>query len=199
MQDLSLIAGEWAVGYHYMYVMLRVLLNKKPSSVLEMGLGQSSKILARYQNYSKCHYDIVEQDETWYQFFCSELDLSDQVSVHIRPIEQRYNEKYGVYVNSYVNFNTVIDAHKYELISIDGPWGSEKISRVDILPYIPKCLEESFCILIDDYECDGEQNMICELESVLQHNQIEYYKAVYEGDKKFCLITSKDNSFLCTL
>lgn len=157
MQNLSITAGEWTVGYYYMYVMLRTLLTKKPNRILELGLGQSSKILARYHSYMNCHYDIVEQDESWYQFFASEFDLSNEINVYIRPIEQVYNKKYRININSYTNFNTVILDKKYEFISIDGPWGSEGISRIDILSHIPQCLEKNFCIMLDDYERDGEK------------------------------------------
>lgn len=199
MHNLSITAGGWAVGYHYMYVMLRILLNKKPNMILEMGLGQSSKILATYQKSTKCHYDVIEQDEGWYQFFKSEFNLSEDINVYIRPVEQVYNAKYEVRVNIYADFNSIISDKKYELISIDGPWGSEMLSRIDILSNIPQCLEKSFCIMLDDYERDGEKNMIFELENLLQNNQIEYHKAVYRGDKEFCLITSKDNHYLCSL
>lgn len=75
MERLSLVAGEWAVSYDYMYIMLRVLLAMKPQSILEMGLGQSSKILARYQMHEGCRYDICEQDEKWYRFFVSEFEM----------------------------------------------------------------------------------------------------------------------------
>lgn len=200
MRNLSLTAGGWAVGYDYMYVMLRVLQSKKPNTILELGLGQSSKILARYQDYRNCLYDIVEQDEMWYQFFETEFKFSNNVQVYIRPIKQVYNATYGADVNSYTDFHTVVYGKKYDFISIDGPWGSEKISRTDILPYIPHCLEDSFCIMMDDYERLGEYNMIIELENILKKNDIKYYKAIYgEEDKKICLITSQDNPFLCTL
>lgn len=198
-KDISIIGGGWSVGYDYMYVMLRALQVIKPASILEMGLGQSSKILIHYQKYSRCKYDIMEQDENWYQFFLKETDVPDEVNIHIKPLITEYNTKYETYVNYYTGFNTVINKNKYSFISIDGPWGSDGLSRADILPYIPNCLENSFCIMLDDYERPGEQNMIHELERIMHENNIEYFKKVYGSYKKFCIIVSADNEFLCSL
>ncbi len=196
LKELSLAPGGWAVDYDYMYIMVRILCAKKPKSILEMGLGQSSKILGRYQQNEGCAYDIVEQDEEWNNFFRNELDISNSVKIHICPMKQIYNPKYQDIINCYENFQSVILEKKYDFISIDGPWGGRRISRIDILPYIPQCLESSFSIMVDDYEREGEKNMIIELEDILARNQIEYNKYVYGLEKLFCLITSKDNSFV---
>lgn len=200
MKGLSLVAGGMAVGYDYMYVMLRILHAKKPRSILEMGLGQTSKILARFQKETNCSYDIVEQDENWYKFFKNELDLSDKACVHIKPMKQVYNTVYNTEVNCFTDFESVILRKKFDFISIDGPFGgNNKLSRADILPYIPQCLKESFSIMLDDCAREGEKNMVRELEDILRKNQIEYHKVVYGEDKQFALITSTDNSFLCSL
>lgn len=199
MKNISLTPGGWAVTYDYMYVMLRVLESKKPKSILEMGLGQSSKILARYQKDTGCHYDIVEQDYNWYEFFKEQLEADDKVSIHLKPLEQRCYPLYEADVYCYMDFESIVIGKTFDFISIDGPWGSEGISRIDILPYLPQCLKQSFVIMLDDYERDGEKAMIVELEKILKQNEIKYHKAVYGNEKHFCLITSKDNSFLCNL
>lgn len=197
-KEIQIIGGRWAVGYYYMYIMLHILLSKKPKSILEMGLGQSSKILINYHINSKANYEIIEQNEEWLSFFLQENYIPEDVKVHIKPVQKEYNAQYGTYIYTYGEIQDIIQ-RKYDLISIDGPWGSEGISRQDILSYIPGCLEDSFCIMLDDYGREGEKNMISELEKILKDNGIEYCKGIYKGDKEFCLIVSKDNSFLCSL
>jgi len=63
--------GRWAIGYNYAYVLARVLDSIQPSNILEMGLGQSSKIINSFCMNTKAvkTYDIVEQDNTWIDFF----------------------------------------------------------------------------------------------------------------------------------
>ncbi|MCH5261127.1 MAG: hypothetical protein J1F18_15375 [Lachnospiraceae bacterium] len=197
-EETQIIGGGWAVGYYYMYIMLHILLSKKPKSILEMGLGQSSKILINYHIDSNADYEIIEQNEEWLSFFSQENYIPEDVKVHIRPVQKEYSAQYGTDIYTYGEIQDIVRG-KYDLISIDGPWGSKGISRKDILPYIPECLEDSFCILLDDYGREGEKNMISELEKILKDNGIEYHKRVYHGDKQFCLIVSKDNLFLCSL
>ena len=43
-----------------------------PTHILEMGLGQSSKVIMSYQRHSGCSYKIIEQDEAWYNLFKKE-------------------------------------------------------------------------------------------------------------------------------
>lgn len=40
VQDITSISpGRWAVGYNYLYVMTRVLVELRPHKVLDIGLG----------------------------------------------------------------------------------------------------------------------------------------------------------------
>lgn len=201
-ENMSIIGdGDWAVGYSYLSVLCKILQIKMPSNILEMGLGQSSKVLMSYQKYSGCDYRIIEQDEEWYRFFKKDTgSLLDHAQVFIKPVKQVYNEKYGTNVNCYSDIGDVIEkSNTFDLISIDGPWGSDGISRIDILPYIPQCLKKSWCILVDDYERIGEKNMIVELEEILQKSSTVYCKKIYGKYRQLCLFASSDNKFFCSM
>jgi len=103
----------------------------------------------------------------------------------------------GIYV--YERFGEVIKGKKYSLISVDGPWGSKEVSRIDILEHIPLCLDEDFVILVDDYNRQGEKKMVSMLEEKLGALDIEYYMATYQSESDMCLIASKKYKFLTTL
>ena len=49
-KDQSLSLGEMAIDYGTAYVLYRVLDKMNPSSILEFGLGQSSKLIHQYAN-----------------------------------------------------------------------------------------------------------------------------------------------------
>lgn len=49
---------------------------------------------------------------------------------------------------------------KFDLISIDGSWGSEELSRIDIVNHFSEILKEDFAIILDDYDRIGEQKLI---------------------------------------
>jgi hypothetical protein len=192
--------GAWAVSYDYLSVLCRVLQIMTPEHILEMGLGQSSKMIMSYQRHSGCSYKVIEQDVEWYNLFKKEnKSLCDQAQVFVKPVKQVYHETYGVNVTVYGDISDVIADEAYDVIFIDGPWGSDGISRVDILPYIPRHLKKSWCIIVDDYGRDGEKNMIYELEHILKNSGIHYLRKVYGKYHQFCLLTSEDNRFLCSL
>jgi hypothetical protein len=57
------------------------------------------------------------------------------------------------------NFESVVIGKKFDLFSIDGPWGSDEYSRIDMIRYIPEILCEDFVIMVDDYERLGEKDI----------------------------------------
>ena len=123
-ENLSIIGDDaWAVSYDYLSALCRVLQIMTPQSVLEMGLGQSSKIIMSYTKHHGCNLKIIEQDREWYNTFIKENGYQDdKVQVFIKPINKVYNEKYDVSVTCYADISDVIANEKYDVISIDGPW-----------------------------------------------------------------------------
>ena len=62
-ESFSMNLGRWAVGYNYYYVVFRVLNEFKPKNILELGLGQSTKLLGQYvKTHEGCNHNIVEHD-----------------------------------------------------------------------------------------------------------------------------------------
>lgn len=85
---------------------------------------------------------------------------------------------------------------------LDGPYGVDDVagySRVDLLPYMPDCLEKDFCIVLDDYNRNGEKNTVRCIKEILSAHHIEYFETVYKGTQDLYVLVSKDWKFLCTL
>lgn len=92
-----------------------------------------------------------------------------------------------------------MEGKRYALISIDGPWGSDPYSRVDVVEHIPVILQDDFVIMVDDFERAGERNMVELIKKKLNDNQIKYYEGKYVGMKDICVITSEQWKFLTTM
>lgn len=194
----SISPGRWAVGYNYIYVLTRVLKDRKPHKILDLGLGISSTIISHYcsKNDDMIH-DIVEQDEDWATFYKSNNKLSAYTNIFILEcLEKEYK---GNKINYYEAFNSVVNNKKYDFISIDGPKGSDRFSRRDIVDYIPGILAEDFIILMDDTNRIGEKDTINEIKNKLETNNIEFYEGSYESIKNCHVIASKNNKFFCSL
>ena len=200
LKNRKLFPGRWAVGYPALYAMFRVLENFRPKKILELGLGQSTRIIGQYAAANlEVSHTVVEADPNWINFFKNDFELPQNTRVqNLEYVMLPYQDKE---VRQYKDFAKNFKEQKFDFIFIDAPLGGDMIdfSRVDVLQLLPSCLENSFVIMIDDYNRPQEQNTVTEMEKVLLENEIAYKRGVYSGQKKAALICSKDLSFLTSM
>lgn len=201
MKDLpSISPGRYAVGYAYIYILTRVLNDYEPHKILDLGLGISSSIISNYMKHhsfdDSCH-TIIEHDPDWISFYTNKNKLSK--ASRIETVKLTRKELNGYSYEAYENLGSVVQGKKYDLISIDGPHGKTRYSRRDILEFLPAILNDSFVIIIDDSERQGEKATISEIKTILTANNIEFCSSTYSGLKDSYIITSKNNKFLCSL
>lgn len=189
--------GGWAVDYGVLYTLYRILNDTKPKNIIEFGLGQSSKMLYQYMNaYPDVRVCTIEHNQEWIDFFNSEMSAAYKTNIIKKELETI--DYKGCETLTYKDLHTTTQSNKYDLILVDGPYGSEHYSRPQIVEMVDN-LSDSFCILLDDYERGGEQEIIKELEAKLKEKQIEYRSVVYEASKQHIVICSPDKEFLTTL
>lgn len=190
--------GGWAVDYGVLYTLYRVLNDVKPKNIIEFGLGQSSKLLHQY---GACYRDAkvltCEHSSDWIDFFKQQLNDRYPINIKLLGLRNRvYQEKETLV---YDGLEEVCKNEKYDLVVVDGPYGSDHYSRSQLIDLAQENLSDRFCIILDDYERPGEQETISEVMKVLDARHIPYAHVVYEASKKHCLICSEDLSFLTTL
>ena len=195
---LSLSPGRYAVGYNYLYVMTRILNDCKPKNVLDIGLGISSSLINTYfTGMNMGGHTIVEHNKEWISFYGQSHKLHKNVEF-ISP-EIICAKKKGYNHFQYGGFRDKVKEKKYDLISVDAPYGSRHNSRSDIVGVIPDILCDSFVIVFDDANRKGEKETIKFLEGKLSKNGISYKERIYKGNSYVAVIASSDNAFLCTL
>lgn len=199
LEKLPLNVGRWAGNYTFFYVLNRVLNDAKPKSILELGLGESSKFITTYiQNelfYTQ--HDIIEQDINWVEYFKKQFVLSNNSRIEVCPLIQK--EILGYNVNSYKNIDNKINK-LYDFYLVDGPFGSHNYSRYDIIPIVeqfPK--EHQFVLLLDDYNRKGEQQTANEIKRILNDKRILYTATTYTGNKALLLIATEKYKHLSSL
>ena len=197
--------GRGALGYPALYILYRVLNEFHPTDILETGMGQSTKMIGLYNHhYKECNHCVIEHDPVWIDFFCNHFELPDtteikKLSILDADIDFGSGEKSNV--TTYVNFNKALAGKKFDLMCIDGPYGyrSPDYSRIDLIGILPGCLKESFVILLDDCQRQGEYNTFNLLIAKLQDDGIECASSIYYGEKGTGIIVSKDLEFMCTM
>lgn len=193
--------GRWAIGYQALYVLYRVLNEVRPKAILELGLGQSTKLITQYAAAnSEVYHVVVEHDESWIDLF----KTTTQIAINTRILRknltiEKWNGVDGIRV--YEEFSKDIIPGKYNLIVIDAPWGGDmkEYARVDVARVLDQCLDDSFVILMDDYNRSGEQATVEYMKKVLEKKEIKFSFAKYEGAKDVAVIVSEDLKYICTL
>ncbi len=201
LKNRTFSPGRWAIGYPFLYVMYRVLNESHPKRILELGLGQSTRMLAQYaEAFEDVEHIVVEHDQDWIDFFKNDFRLSEHSEIVKLDLGMvPYRE--AAAVRGFKGFRERFANQRFDFIVIDAPLGSDmkEYSRIDILGILPDCLEEKFCVMMDDYMRTGEQNTAARIQEILQENQIGYASGKYSGRKDIFVLASEDQKFLCTL
>ena len=193
--------GRWAVGYPLLYAMYRVLDEYRPQSILELGLGQSTRMMAQYAKANPdVSHTVVEHDGEWIRLFQEQFALPENSRIlQLELTSEEYKEAKSV--RTYSGFEENFRGQKFDFILIDAPFGGDmkEYSRIDLLHLLPDCLGERFVIMMDDCERPGETHTAREIEQLLKRYGIEYERGFYNGKKDSVLFCDEKNRFLTTM
>jgi predicted RNA methylase len=199
LQNLPLNVGRWAGNYSFFYILNRILNDYEPSAILDLGLGESSKFISTFieNKLTNTRHVIIEQDQEWINSFKNKFTLSSNSEIkHCKLIEKNIN---GYNVFAYENFidSIILD---FDFFIVDGPFGSERYSRYDIVELVEKFdKSKEFIILVDDSERVGEIDTINTIINKLKDKEIIYHIGQYIGNKQNTIIASEKYKYSTTL
>lgn len=198
LNNLSINIGRWAGNYSFFYILKRILFDLKPESILELGLGESSKFISTLvsNNILQSSHIIIEHDEEWIKKFNKEFELSGSSEIkHFKAIDKDVlNQKYLGYQDIEKLQNN------FSLYIIDGPFGSSSYSRYDIVELAKMFTQDKeFIIIIDDYNRAGEKETAESLLQVLKEKSIDVNYKCYSGSKSQLVIVTKSYKMALSL
>jgi hypothetical protein len=198
LKDKSFSPGRWAVDYSCLYVMYRLLNDMRPQNIVEFGVGQSTRMLQQYAKFHNSQIVSFESDPEWVYFLKNSVNTLDDSLISLVELEKIiYNDHEALRFKS--GFIVRIEG-KVDFIFLDGPKGSKRYSRSQILDIIPNKINESnFCFLIDDSQRIGEKDTINEIFNVLKRNNIDYLSTEFIGETNQTLICSPNNLYLLSM
>ena len=200
LKDRSFALYGWAANYSFIYTLFRILDKVSPQHILEMGLGQTTRLTTQYIAYKNpsATLDVCEHNQDWIDIYTPELPKSGNIKVHHLDLE--YFDYDGKPNDKYKNISGVCGGTKYNLIIVDGPVGGGKnFPRSNVVDLIPHNLAEDFIIIFDDAERPGEQNTINKTLETLTSHGIQYKFSHRQASKKQFIITSKSWAFISLL
>jgi hypothetical protein len=166
---------------------------------LELGLGESTKFISAYLDNLLINttHTVVEHDKNWIEFFNSNFILTERTTIVHCLLKQIIIE--SNITNSYDGFTEIINDN-YDLIVIDGPFGSDRFSRYDVVSIVKMYTnDKSFIILFDDTDRRGEEDTVNNIIKILINNKVEHHIRTYSGNKKVTLICSENNKMYISL
>ena len=138
-------------------------------------------------------HTVIEQDTSWCDYYLQKHAISKATRIYTSDLKIKNINGKDYY--AFGDISNIVAGKKYDVISIDAPWGSDELSRRDILDYIPQCLEEEFVIIMDDTNRRGELTTLKEIENILRMMNVEFAVGTYRGTTECTVITSKNLDF----
>lgn len=197
LKNQSFSPGRWAIGYPGLYILYRTYNDIKPKNVLEFGLGESSKLLIQYHNSFDSEISIVDHNKEWIDFF-SQTHYNIDKYIKVLPTYIKIID--GKQTLTYNQIDELYKVNHYNLIVIDGPYGSNSYSRSQIIDLVENnCLHDDFIIIMDDYNRPGEVQTMNKVEKILHEKGIRFKTGVYRGQKDTYILCSLKYQYLCEL
>ncbi len=201
LKDKEFSLNNGASNYSFMYILYRILNDIQPESILEFGLGQTTRMTNQYANYHKINHKVIESDQDWIDVFSQNLNL-DYTTIKQTGIE--YFRSGGKPNLKYANLEDKIGNDKYDFVIVDGPQGFfptdpvtfPKYSRSNICDIIDH-LDDEFIIVFDDYDRIGEQRTVEKLiEKLEKEKNIKCYTQKFFGLKYQMVILTEKYQFV---
>lgn len=120
-RNKSLAPGRWALGYPALYILYRILNEMRPKNILELGLGQSTRMIAQYAaHYKGVRHTVVEHDKDWVAFCKKDMCFAENSDIVLLGREMvPFREAQSVRVFS--GFADSFKDQSFDFICIDAP------------------------------------------------------------------------------
>lgn len=197
--DLKIKTGGYAANGSFLCHLLRIYSQVKPERILELGSGETSKLLCRYiSENGKASGIILEDNLEWFEHHENTYS-KERVSYKYCPLIDNTIEEKNVKWYDYA-FPEINETNKFNLIIIDGPKGTNYYSRAGILCYLPKIIDnENFILIFDDTSRKGEVETIKLTRKILNEENISFQEIEIFGTKKQTCFYSEKYSDLKNL
>lgn len=181
----------------------KILILTEPRAVLELGSGQTTKLLSHYAAQSPDRYALtLEEDPAW----AARLSASITHDLRVAPLAPvEWDSPRGGRRRT-IGFTLPDDARgrRFNYVLVDGPNAAsrgadgEPVERIGIVAHLPDILADSFVVVFDDAERRAEQDAADELAARLAARQIPHRRFRVRGTKTQEVLCSPDLAYLAS-
>ena len=156
-----------------------------PRSILELGSGQTTKVLSHYaRRHPDARVLTLEENPAWAALLSQQLQAPQNHSYcesRLQATTVTLPTGEAISANWFRDGDRLLAGRTFDFVLVDGPtnWqpGTEfvRYSRIGILPFLPQVLAERFVIVLDDTDNYGYAQTA------------EAIRAVLARDRKVCV------------
>ena len=168
LEGLDLRVGNWAMGPAGMSILLDTLNLVKNPKVLELGLGESTKLLLQIPGLES--HLVIDHYESWVRYWTAQQKMRGKPLPKIEMYPMQRSKRHSQY-----DFGTNRIGKEFNIFVVDGPFGAANLSRRNILDIANDwTVDQEFVVIIDDVHRVGELQTYASLKVQLDAKGIRY-------------------------
>lgn len=165
-----------AANYSLLYLILRLAIDFRPASVLDIGAGQSTLLWAMLMRLGLVGaVTTLENDAAWAE------RIGAQVEHELIVTPLRQTSVAGRSCMTY-DWEVATTNRRFDVVVCDGPRGSPRHSRRGILAML-RDVPSDFALIMDDAERPGERDTVSAIHDKLRDNGVDYAVGVIRAAK----------------
>lgn len=160
----SLPTSSWSMRFSNLHVLLELLDETKPRTIVEFGSGLSTVMVANWlRAHGNGHLYTFDHDRSWANQTCRCLcrnSLDVYVTMHVCPLVP--TETCGVHTTWYSAGKYLEPLQNVDFVIVDGPPGgrAKRLSRLGAIDALKGALSRTCVIVLDDAHRAGEQEVL---------------------------------------
>jgi predicted O-methyltransferase YrrM len=150
-----------AANHSLLWLVGRIVEENEPKRILELGAGQTTRLLGALARARGLQLVTLEHDAAW----AAEVRRDAAHDVRLVPLVP--SRLAGAEVKGYDPASLGAD-ERFDLVVVDGPHGTRRMSRGGCLDLLERHLADDFVVVFDDAERAGERETIDRARSLLR-------------------------------
>ncbi len=190
-----------AANPSFQWFLEKCLVICKPKSILELGSGQTTRLLADYFH-REAGVEVVtlEESETWRDIMVPQITRNgrhhDYRFLPLAATRFKCNGSGEAIRTTWYNDFAELANRKFDLVLVDGPSTTGPYSRSGVLQLLPHTLSDSFVVVFDDAERAGERMTVAAARRILASFSIPFETFEVHGVKTQVVLCSPKFAFL---
>lgn len=173
-------AAAGSSGALLTYLLVRALKELRIESTLELGAGQSTRILSSHASTFGSQSLTFEEDRWWAEQLVENISHG-RSTITVSPVVSSRCE--GKTTRFYDDYSRIIGGRRFSLFLVDGPIGSKSFSRLGAVESIPEHLDDEWIVIWDDLDRPGDLESFGMALRKLRRLGVQHHHALFDGDR----------------